>query len=59
LMRLETITLMDRAISLYGAAGFRRCPPYYTIPDSFRAITIFMEKDLTVDSGPESCGGTR
>jgi GNAT superfamily N-acetyltransferase len=47
LMRLETITAMDKAISLYGAVGFRPCPPYYAIPESFRAVTIFMELNLT------------
>jgi ribosomal protein S18 acetylase RimI-like enzyme len=47
LMRLETITAMDRAIALYCAAGFRPCQPYYAIPESFLEVTIFMELRLT------------
>jgi GNAT superfamily N-acetyltransferase len=46
LMRLETITAMDKAISLYGTVGFRPCQPYYAIPESFREVTIFMELNL-------------
>jgi putative acetyltransferase len=45
-MRLETVTFMNRAIRLYESMGFRRCPPYYDIPDIFRPITIFMDRDL-------------
>jgi GNAT superfamily N-acetyltransferase len=46
LMRLETTTYLDKAIRLYSALGFRSCPPYYTIPEIFRKITICMELDL-------------
>ncbi|MDB6045451.1 MAG: hypothetical protein JWM63_4002 [Gammaproteobacteria bacterium] len=42
-MRLETTTFMDKAIAMYSSVGFRTCPPYYVIPESFRAITVFME----------------
>jgi ribosomal protein S18 acetylase RimI-like enzyme len=45
-MRLETTTFMDRAITMYSSLGFRTCKAYYPIPDSFRAITVFMELDL-------------
>jgi ribosomal protein S18 acetylase RimI-like enzyme len=46
LMRLETTRFMDKAIALYSSLGFRICNPYYTIPESFRAITVFMELEL-------------
>ena len=46
-MRLETTTFMDGARALYASVGFRPCDPYYAIPESFRAITVFMEIDLT------------
>ena len=45
-MRLETTTFMDKAIGLYSSLGFQTCGPYYQIPESFRAITVFMELDL-------------
>ena len=45
-MRLETVTFMDAAISLYESLGFRRRDPYYEIPESFLPITVFMELDL-------------
>lgn len=45
-MRLETVTFMSGAIRLYQTMGFRRCPPYYDIPDIFHPITIFMDMDL-------------
>ena len=46
LMRLETTTFMEGALALYASLGFRTCEPYYTIPSSFRKITVFMELDL-------------
>jgi ribosomal protein S18 acetylase RimI-like enzyme len=46
IMRLETTTFMDRAITLYSSLGFRTCKAYYPIPESFREITVFMELDL-------------
>lgn len=46
LMRLETATFMEEALSLYSSLGFRTCEPYYVIPESFRASTVFMELDL-------------
>lgn len=46
-MRLETTTFMDKAITLYSSLGFRICNPYYTIPESFRSITVFMELELS------------
>jgi putative acetyltransferase len=45
-MRLETTTFMDKAIAMYSSFGFRLCPPYYVIPESFRSITVFMALDL-------------
>lgn len=46
-MRLETVTFMHSAVRLYEQMGFVRRPPYYEIPEIFRSITIFMERDLT------------
>jgi GNAT superfamily N-acetyltransferase len=45
-MRLETVSFMGAAIRMYETMGFVRCAPYYTIPDVFLPITIFMEKRL-------------
>jgi putative acetyltransferase len=45
-MRLETVTFMDKAIAMYSSFGFKTCPPYYVIPESFRAITVFMQVNL-------------
>jgi putative acetyltransferase len=47
-MRLETTAFMDKAIAMYSSFGFRPCPPYYVIPESFRSITVFMALDLLV-----------
>jgi ribosomal protein S18 acetylase RimI-like enzyme len=46
-MRLETTTFMDKAIAMYSSFGFKLCPPYYEIPESFRPITVFMQLNLT------------
>jgi len=45
-MRLETVTFMDTAIAMYSSLGFKACPPYYEIPENFRAITVFLQLDL-------------
>jgi ribosomal protein S18 acetylase RimI-like enzyme len=45
-MRLETVTFMDKAIAMYSSFGFKTCQPYYVIPESFRAITVFMQLNL-------------
>ena len=45
-MRLETTTFMDKAIAMYSSLGFKTCPAYYVIPESFRAITVFMQLNL-------------
>ena len=45
-MRLETVTFMDKAIAMYSSFGFKTCTPYYEIPDSFRPITVFMQLSL-------------
>jgi GNAT superfamily N-acetyltransferase len=45
-MRLETVTFMDKAIAMYSSFGFKTCPPYYVIPASFRPITVFMQVNL-------------
>jgi putative acetyltransferase len=47
LLRIETVTFMDHAIRLYERTGFRRCNPYYAIPESFLPITVFM--DIALD----------
>ena len=46
LMRLETVTFMEGAISLYTSLGFHTRDAYYVIPENFRQITVFMELDL-------------
>ena len=46
IMRLETVSFMERAIDLYEEMGFVRRAPYYDIPNIFLPITIFMEKNL-------------
>jgi ribosomal protein S18 acetylase RimI-like enzyme len=46
LMRLETTTFMGKAIAMYSSLGFRTCQPYYVIPESFRAFTVFMHLKL-------------
>ncbi len=45
-MRLETTTFMKNAVALYGSLGFVKCEPYYEIPESFRAVTLFMKLEL-------------
>lgn len=45
-MRLETTTFMRNALALYTALGFEFVEPYYEIPESFRAVTLFMELKL-------------
>ena len=47
-MCLDTTTYFTSAIALYESLGFHRCPGYYEIPDSLRAITICMERRLSV-----------
>ena len=37
---------MDKAIAMYSSLGFQTCQPYYVIPESFRAITVFMQLTL-------------
>ena len=53
-MRLETTTFMQGAQALYSTLGFRTCGPYYAIPQSFKAITIFMELDLAAGEAQRS-----
>jgi putative acetyltransferase len=45
-MRLETTTFMTRAVALYSSLGFTRCDPYYSIPEAFLPVTVFMQCDL-------------
>lgn len=45
-MHLETVMFMDKAIAMYSSFGFKTCPPYYVIPESFRDITVFMQLNL-------------
>jgi ribosomal protein S18 acetylase RimI-like enzyme len=45
-MRLETTIFMGKAIAMYSSLGFQTCQPYYEIPESFRAITVFMQLNL-------------
>jgi ribosomal protein S18 acetylase RimI-like enzyme len=42
-MRLDTLSTMREALSLYRALGFREIPAYYETPV---ADTVFMHKDL-------------
>ena len=42
-MRLDTLSTMQAALSLYRALGFREIPPYYDTPVPG---TIFLHKDL-------------
>jgi GNAT superfamily N-acetyltransferase len=44
LLRLQTVTFMVDAIQLYRTAGFTHCAPFHPVPDSLRAITLFMER---------------
>lgn len=44
LLRLETVTFMVNAIRLYHITGFTYCAPFKTVPDSLRAVTMFMER---------------
>ena len=46
LMRLETVTFMKSAISMYQELGFQECPAYYEIPAEFRDVTMFMQRTL-------------
>jgi putative acetyltransferase len=55
LMRLETTTAAEGAVSLYRTVGFRPCQPYYAIPDTFREVTIFMEVNLTEGASNPGC----
>lgn len=43
---LETTRFMQAAIRLYEEAGFVRCEPYYTTPEVFRDISVFMRKQI-------------
>jgi GNAT superfamily N-acetyltransferase len=45
-MCLETTTFMYTAVALYQRLGFSPCAAYYAIPNEFRAITVFMERDI-------------
>ena len=42
-MRLDTLSTMQAALSLYRALGFKEIPAYYETPI---ASTVFMHKDL-------------
>ena len=46
IMRLETVTFMNKAIAMYSSFGFKTCQPYYLIPEIFRPITVFMQLNL-------------
>lgn len=35
LATVEKTTFFDQAVVLYSALGFRTCPPYYTILETF------------------------
>lgn len=45
-MKLETVAFMTTAIATYRRLGFVDCPAYYEIPETFRPITLFMERAL-------------
>jgi len=45
-MRLDTLNLLDEAIALYRAAGFRDCAPYVDYPPWMLRHLVFMERPL-------------
>jgi len=45
-MRLETTTFMRSAQALYASMGFQVRDAYYDIPELFRPLTVFMERNL-------------
>ena len=44
--RLETTTFMGTAIALHPSVVYKTCPAYYVVPESFQAITVFMQLNL-------------
>ena len=46
LMRLDTGSIMNEAISLYKSFGFKECPPYYDYPKTLMPYFVFMELPL-------------
>jgi GNAT superfamily N-acetyltransferase len=46
LMRLDTAHLLKEAITMYGAMGFTRIPPYLDYPDRLMPYLVFMERAL-------------
>lgn len=45
-MRLDTSIRQNEAMRLYEAAGFKRIPPYYDLPDDLRDWLVFYERDI-------------
>ena len=61
LMRLDTGNLMNEAMALYRAVGFRKCSPYYEYPERLMPYLVFMELPLApatadVERHPHSTG---
>lgn len=46
LMRLDTGSIMNEAISLYQSFGFKECAPYYDCPKNLMPYFVFMELSL-------------
>lgn len=46
LMRLDTGSIMNEAITMYQSFGFRQCPPYYDYPENLLPYFVFMELSL-------------
>lgn len=44
--RLETVQFMTEAIALYRAFGFVPATPFHDRPESFRTVTLFLQKPL-------------
>jgi ribosomal protein S18 acetylase RimI-like enzyme len=46
LMRLDTLSLMKEAQSMYESHGFRRCAPHHEYPAELMPYLVFMELPL-------------
>lgn len=45
-MKLDTSFRQTEAQKLYESIGFKKCAPYYDLPDRLRNWLVFMELDL-------------
>jgi GNAT superfamily N-acetyltransferase len=46
LMRLDTGSIMNEAITMYQSFGFKKCSPYYDYPEKLMPYFVFMELPL-------------